>query len=419
MAYKDTLKNSIPEAQRKSVPLQEFVDAVGELLDGYKNSINNLKHSNDAALVTESALAELAKGFDIDLLHSMALSRKRDFVGQAIMQYTHNGTEKALRRIFRLIGWDVLIETQWLVLPTFRAGEANEIFANLDPTNYLCVGEAKVYPDGYTYADLRNPPLDSPVTQVGIYGQDYGELSVDQAVSSVPYLKITVTGEDFKTLTAPYVVDNSGYSFTATEVQDILELIRLRLLDTTRPANVKITEISTPTHVSEDFMDMPDISDVSTSRIVLRNPTYDGTLIYEDTLSIEYYDPTILYSGATYNNDTPTYVTTAANLDTFTKTYAIGKTGEQTFIPTRVTEGGTDFTVDIDANAKVSVVATSAPRQTIGSTATWLHVATYDGANLGAGTYGASLGNGFTAVKLVIYNPSVSSDIDFNITYKV
>jgi len=112
MSYKDNLKTYLPEiAQNKNT--NEFADGVGELLDNFKKEINQQKYLTDYRKLKASLLEYFADHFDMEFPKGLSENKKRIQLRDAIDAYRQTGTEDALLRIFRLIGWEVTIDHVW------------------------------------------------------------------------------------------------------------------------------------------------------------------------------------------------------------------------------------------------------------------------------------------------------------------
>lgn len=250
MSYQVDLKKFLPEAQQGNLSLDQFMDSIGELLDGFKTAIDGFQDYNDFQEITEDNLELLAAQFNVAFPRNMSLSRKRGYLREIITLYRSKGTIPAMKRVFRLIGWDVTIEEQWIVDPAWYVDSnpytlQNNAGQSVDLSLYDKITHVSTLTNNNeTFLTVKDNS-GNQYTDLHIYGDDY---KITPAVSfmKVPYLKIKVTSEDFDIFTQDYTVDGNLYSYTSSEEFDILENIRSYFLQRERPANVAIIEISTP-----------------------------------------------------------------------------------------------------------------------------------------------------------------------------
>jgi len=259
MALKDDLKKYLPQSQQGKLSLDEFMDAVGELLDNFKDSIDDFQTYNDFEKVKESQLDNLAQQFDIVYPRNMSDERKRNYLRDVVTLYRSKGTTKSVERVFKLIGWQVLIKEYWIVNPDWYTNPTdiytitNESGATFDLGLYDTInGDDEFYRNDKIYIDLVDVSGNVyPKRQ--IYGEPY-QATADVNFIKVPYIKIIVTSEDFDLFTQPYTENGNTYTYDTTEEFEILTYIRNYFLDVIRPANVAILEISTPFQLSDTFV---------------------------------------------------------------------------------------------------------------------------------------------------------------------
>lgn len=258
MALKDDFKKYLPLAQQGSVSLDEFMDAIGELLGNFKSAIDDFQTYNDFDKIKESELDNLAKQFDVVFPRNMSDTRKRHYLRDIVTLYRSKGTKKSLQRVFRLIGWEVLIKEYWIVNPEWYATPSavytitNEAGATFDLGLYDTInGDDEHYRNDKIYIDLVDIQ-GNVYPQRQIYGEPYNVIDPVNFVK-VPYVKIVVTSEDFNLFTEAYTEGGDTYTYDTTEEFEILTYIRDYFLDRIRPANVAILEISTPFQLSDSF----------------------------------------------------------------------------------------------------------------------------------------------------------------------
>ena len=256
---KDNLKNFLPQSQQKSDSLNQFLEAVGELLDNFKTAIDDFQTYNDFEKVKESQLDNLAKQFDIVYPRNMSDERRRNYLRDVVTLYRSKGTTKSMKRVFKLIGWEVQIKEYWVVNPDWYTNPTdiytitNESGATFDLGLYDTInGDDEYYRNDKIYIDLVDAS-GNIYPQRQIYGEPYQAID-DVNFVKVPYLKIIVTSEDFDLFTQPYTDNGNSYTYDTTEEFEILTYIRNYFLDVIRPANVAILEISTPFALSDTFV---------------------------------------------------------------------------------------------------------------------------------------------------------------------
>jgi len=256
MAFATDLKKYLPAAQRNSTSLNEFLDAVGELLDGFKTAIDAVQEYSDFQLIEEKNLDDLAKQFDIDFPRNMSVERKREYLREIVTLYRSKGTTNSVKRIFRLIGWDVDIDEYWIVNPAWYAQPTdtyvltNETGQSVNLGLYdTIIGNVKTYKNDKIYIDLVDPS-GNVYPKKQIYGEPY-LVDEDTDFVKVPYIRINVKSEDFDLFTADYTQDGNIYSYDSGEEFEILTSIKDYMLDRIRPATVAIIEISTPFLISD------------------------------------------------------------------------------------------------------------------------------------------------------------------------
>src|SRR4030066_395182 len=164
------LKENLPQFQKGFTNLDEFLDAVGLLLDGFSNTIDEFKYYCDYEKIDEEHVGVLAEQLGLGFPSNIALERKRQSIKNSISRFRSNGTERALKEIFRLIGWNVTIQFCWALNPE---NPSPEILSPLSIGSYDVVyGVEVIYPDGYTYADIYDEGY-TTYDQYPIVGEKY------------------------------------------------------------------------------------------------------------------------------------------------------------------------------------------------------------------------------------------------------
>ena len=424
---KNDLKKMIPVAQQGNDSMDQYLDAVGEILDGFNLAIDNFKYYSDYEKVNTSQIESLAGQFDIEFPRNMSTVRKREIIKDAIALYQSNGTERALKRIFYTLGWNVTIDYCWTLNPDV-SGQVQYLY------NGTITYDSSL---GYTYNDL---PVSSPVglysiifgnEQVysnGVYVDLYdssggfypkntivGEVYDEYAdtgllvVVKVPYIRINVNEEDYNLFTQDYVDPDTGkiYSYDSTEQYEITQQVITYFLEQVRPANVSILEIVTPFALEDTFLDSMNDDSLLFSHIG-EVPRYDGTISYGT--AVDRYIMGEAFDAFQYGTNNINF---AEPLTPFviSRSYPIGAFNSQKYIPT-TKETQIDLTVPADAS--VTLYTTTSDRfALVAGTAVWQ---TY-----GSGTYSnvtnqiINISNKF-AIKFNITNPSETTTIDAILT---
>jgi len=117
MSLKDTLGLKLPLFHQGSTSMDEFMSSVGELLDGFKNAINDFQKYDDFDLIPEPLIKELASQFGVSFPRNVSEKRRRDYLREIITLYRSKGTKDSLKRVFRIIGWDVEIDEFYIISP--------------------------------------------------------------------------------------------------------------------------------------------------------------------------------------------------------------------------------------------------------------------------------------------------------------
>jgi Phage tail protein (Tail_P2_I) len=297
----------------------------------------------------------------------MSLQRKRDTLKEAIEVYRSNGTERSLKRIFKIIGWAVTLEECWTLNPDV-SGQVQFLYNGtityedpalgtynnnpvISPVGLygIIFGNEKIYSNG-TYADLHDSSGTTYLKNT-IYGEEYppdGDSDL-LLVSKAPYIRIIVDAEDYDLTTQDFVDPITGqiYSYSASEQFELQQETINFFLDRTRPANVGIIEISTPFALSDTLPDT--LSDSEVITYVDVGAKYDGTLSYGT--GIDRYLMGENFHGHEYGNTNISYVASPAP-QLVPRSYLIGASGNQTYIPTWK-KAALDVTVPADASITI------------------------------------------------------------------
>lgn len=423
------LKKLIPESQRNSDSMNEFLDASSELLTGFQTAIDSFKYDNDAKKVGESKIDDFAGQFDFTLPRNMSVSRKRDLLRDAIDLYRSNGTERALKRVFANIGWnvtidytytlnpDIVTEVQYLYNGTITYDGSLGYTYNENPVvapvglYSLIFGNEKIYSTG-VFADLYDAS-GGEYPKNSILGEEYGDYAESDllVVAKAPYIRINVNEEDYELFTEDYVDPDTGkvYSYTTSEQYEITQELITYFLEQVRPANVSITEIVTPFALMDTFIEIPDVEDLIFTHIGLV-PQYDGTLTYMNAGDYcDRYAMNEAFGDFTYGTNDIVYSETPSSVN-FSRSYPIGADGLQEYINTCDT---TQLDLTVPADALIHIYTTTDDRTAlVNGTNTWISSVAYSGV-----TNEIINISGKFAVAVHVTTPSTIGTIDLDIQW--
>lgn len=344
MALKTDLKTFLPEHMRGSDVLNQFLDAAGELFDNFQLEIDGMKEFSDPINLNEDDLEQLAKQLDVDFPRNLGIERRRQYISEVVDIYRSNGTLRSLLRSFKLIGWDVDVYEAFIVDPSYY--DTNSVYSLVNPEGesvdlykYDIIVGTEVEYGREKFVDL----IDAGGTvypRTPIYGESYYGAVPSPSFVKVPYIKITINSEDYDIFTSDYQDPDTGtiYSYTTSETYQILDEIKNHFIEIARPAHVAILEISASFGFTGADADTLWISLLDSTFSVTTQSTgalYDGTLAYgvpmdryilgETMGDFEYGTTNLLYYGV--DEDAPDV--------NFVRTYGIGESGIQDYVPTR------------------------------------------------------------------------------------
>lgn len=303
------LKTYLPTNQRGNADLDNLLDSVGGMLDDIRDTIAAFADYLDHENMPTKNLFDFSEQFGIEFPRNMNEDVRRLLVKDIINLHRANGSERSLRFVFKIVGLDIVIDYVWLLNPD-----------ETDPENFTYVYGAPQDDSNGTYFYGTDVTQTVEYNKLRIVGEDYPDdytNSTDE-VASLPYIRITVTAEDYDTFTDDYVDPDTGttYSYTETEQFKITQEIRDYFLGRARPANVAVIEISTPFSLSDDLDHTTMIEDVSADSFVQAptNPAaaIDGTIAIGT--SVDRYTLGETWGGFQIGNATCT--TIAANAPT-------------------------------------------------------------------------------------------------------
>lgn len=353
----------------KSTPMNELMDVVGEMFDGFEVYIDGMKEYTDPLKLDEDRLEQLAQQMDIKFPRNMSLNRRREYVSEAVDIYRSNGTMRSLLRSFKLIGWDVDVFEVFIVEPSYYDTEvfltvSNDSGESVELYKYDKIFGKEVLNGQEVVVDLEDAG-GAKYPGRPIYGQKYAGSVSTPAFVKVPYIKIKINTEDYDFLTQDYVVGGVTYSYTDSEDFQILEEIKNHFLTVARPAHVALLEVAagfgfTGGNADSFYMALSDPTfTISTENVGAK---YDGTLAYG--ISTDRYILGETMGGFQYGNTVMNYygVDEDAPNDSYSRSYAIGSIGLQDYLPTR--EHST-ITITVPSDATVDILGYTGRRDLI------------------------------------------------------
>lgn len=258
MKIADILKRNIPEFQRGSKPLSEYLDAAGEFLDDAKEVIENFDHMYDykdgSGFNIEQTI--LDRGYNVP--SRISEDQKRRVLRDASELFLKNGTMDALEHAIRLAGLKPDIRVAWLPSPTdARRGFLTdpetryERRFNIDRFIYteMLYGAPRATEDGvffygHRYTDVFKEEEIGPLPILGERYKDVPENPV--AVSSTPYVVIRFDEGDSTIVTDPVYDPDTGelYEYSTSEAFDLIsEVLQILMKETMRPTTLRIVII--------------------------------------------------------------------------------------------------------------------------------------------------------------------------------
>ena len=410
--YKQKLPELLPDLI-KNTNTKELMTGVGEYLDGIKSDINERKYLTDGTKLKEELLDIFATHFSLEFPKGLSENKKRIQLRDAIDAYRQTGTEDAMLRIFRLIGWDVIIDhvwtiyeegdsvsTQWLSgnqvnystntsytynsLPTLPITSGQFIFGNevFDPST------GKYYVD--LYDDFGNT-----YPKIPYYGETYPN-GVTGRVIKTPYIRVRISESDYSDYVRDYIDPETGikYTYSDTEQFKIISDAIEYFLNEGRPANVAILDILTFVKLNPEIVPIPNDNIVVTPEFA---PKYNGRTIYNVGLDVGRYGD--VYQIAKYSQ--------GVGLDasppdiSITRTYSATSNGVMQYIQMRTTNTIVTVTSS-DPNDVIEVQVSNTERIDLNTSVAFYTLQSLTGQ---VGTYPSISISGHTAVRLNFPNP--------------
>lgn len=282
--------------------------------------------------------------------------------------------------------------------------------AQTTPSSYQVSFDLKG--SGYDYENGKYVTVkdgtDITYERLQILGEEYpvAHRSTNNKVVKTPYVRITVTKEDYNLFTSDYVDPNTGkiYSYTDTERYKITQEVINYFMNEGRPANVVITEISTPFSLSDILNFIPQDGGI-TFTLFASVWSYDGTVNYG--MDTDRYVLGENYTGFNFGGSNIHINNTPADV-TVNRVYPIGTTGLQEYVPTREIA---KVKVVVPADAQIRVYGSKTDRINLAK------------GNFTTELIGSAAGEtklfdvvGYFATMINIVTPSTTGEIDVTVT---
>lgn len=315
--------------------------------------------------------------------------------------------------------WETLSGQQSKSVSTFQKGDSlvNKslmIRYNLSGlTSGNVTTSANLFGSGMEYSDGNYVSLidatDVSYDRLEILNENYpiAHRTTTNKALKTPYIRITVTKKDYNLLTADYTDPETGviYSFTDTERYKITQEVINYFMGQGRPANVVVTEISTPFSLDDVISYLPSDSGFSVTY-------HDNGWVFDGTVNLDMdTDRYVLgetFTGFNFGNSNLTLETNPPTV-TVNRSYPIGTVGLQPYIATRK---NASITLTVPYDAKVNIYSSTNNRVELakGNYKTQL-ISTESSVTNKV----ISVNNVF-AVMINIITPSKVGSIDFSVT---
>lgn len=349
MSYEKDFIRYIPSFQRSEPNIRAFCQALGRYLDEITETINGFKNYSNPLEMNPNMLADYAKQYGVEFPRNMNEKTRRLLAKDFVNYYRTVGTETALRFIFNIVGLRVNIEYVWMLKSDMDAKVSPPYNFLFGDTNTPSGDGVKNFDNG-SYFEGKDT-FSVKYEKVRISGEKYPvaeKLSGDEVVK-LPYIRITVTAEDYNVFTSDYVDEKTGqvYSYTESEQFKITQEILNYFISTAIPANVTILEISTPFQLS-DVIDFEWAEDEISFEYVGKGFAFDGTWAWG--LPMDRYIKGEVFGGYEFGENTLVYYESPP-VEDVVRVYPANVAGTQPYVPTR-----NIVDVEVTAPAGCSVV---------------------------------------------------------------
>lgn len=423
---KTRINNYFPSYMRTNTDVEQFSNGLTEIFADFKESIDNMQFYLDSEKIKNGLLDTLGNQLALSFPKGTTNYKKKIQIRDAIESYRNSGTERALKRVFRLIGWDVSIDYCWTIDPNGNNNIQvyyNDTVAYSDTTNYVysdnnidsSLPSYIVFGNEYydingklkvdTYDDFGNT-----WTDLTVYGESYSN-GIPGIMIKLPYIRLTINSTDYDSIASGFIDQNTGkyYSYTESEEFAIIDETIQHFLNEGRPANVVIIDLVSKILFSDIIQNtLADDMLVSSQTFSM---AYDGSWAYGIPINPyadgKYYD--VPKYGTTVNQVTPAVIST----DDFL--FGQNVSGAQEFLPTTL---DVDINIDLPTESVIEVFWTDSDRYSIAiDNANWYSLTVIDGA-LAGGSWSSNLTNA-NAIYIDILTPSTSTDIKLKVTHNV
>lgn len=399
--FEKQIEQYFPGNIREKTNIKEFREGITDLLVNFRDNINEFKYFLDPTLVGDDHLGHLGSQLNLNFPKGVSEQKRRIQIRDAVFSYRSGGTERSLKRIFKLIGWDVNVDYCWVKNPT-----STDITPPIGPGVVIFGNEFISLVDGKLYVNLYDD-FGNTYSNKTIYGENYSS-GVPGTMIRIPYIRLTVNNTDYGNLTQDYVDPTTGVSYSYTESEEfkiIEETIRF-LLDEGRPANIVIYDLVTFEFV-EDHITFP-AKDDTTTAVPEKKIAYDGSFVYG--VEIDPYNFGEFYDIQVYG-DTAQRITTPP-VRIVERYYSVGSVGVMDYVPVRY---DVDLRVELSNETLLNIEWTNSDRQSIANgTATWYNLIQISGILVG-GIYLTNLKYA-RAVRLNILTPSTTTQTYLKVT---
>lgn len=258
MKIADILKQNIPEFQRGSKPLLEYLDAAGEFLDEAKQAIvdfdNLYDYKNGSDVNVEHTLDD--RGYNIpSRINEVSKRRVLRDISELFLK---NGTMDALEHAIRLAGLKPDIRIAWLPSPRaarrgFMVDPVTGVETRYDMDRFvyteMLYGKPRATPDGvffygHRYTDVLQEEEIGPLPIIGERYKNIPDNLVE--VSSTPYVVVRFDEGNTTVVTDPVYDPETGevYEYSTSEAFDLInDVLQFLLKETHRPTTLRVVII--------------------------------------------------------------------------------------------------------------------------------------------------------------------------------